>query len=223
MVGPFGDKIGVQMRDKQKRRNDLLNAARDVFAKKGYHEARVEDIVAAAHVAKGTFYLYFPDKRSVFSELVDRLFARISSSIVQVDVKGDVQSQIKHNVRAIIAVLLDDPTVTQILLSYTAVPDQKFLQKIRSFYDGVTKMLSQALQSGQKMGVVEDGDAELFATFTIGALKESLLEIAMTPKSYSRERLVTVMTQLLEGGYLRFPKISQQVDSLPMRRKAAAH
>jgi AcrR family transcriptional regulator len=209
------------MRDKQKRRNDLLNAARDVFAKKGYHEARVEDIVAAAHVAKGTFYLYFPDKRSAFAELVDQLFARISSSIVQVDVKGDVQSQIKHNIRAIIAVLLDDPTVTQILLSYTAVPDQKFLHKIRSFYDGVTKMLSQALLNGQKMGIVEEGDAELFATFTIGALKESLLEIAMTPKSYSRERLVTVMTQLLEGGYLRFPKIAH-VDSLG-RRKAAAH
>ncbi len=222
MVGPFGDTVGVQMRDKQKRRNDLLNAARDVFAKKGYHEARVEDIVAAAHVAKGTFYLYFPDKRSAFAELVDQLFARISSSIVQVDVKGDVQSQIKHNIRAIIAVLLDDPTVTQILLSYTAVPDQKFLHKIRSFYDGVTKMLGQALLNGQKMGIVEEGDAELFATFTIGALKESLLEIAMTPKSYSRERLVTVMTQLLEGGYLRFPKIAH-VDSLPMRRKAAAH
>jgi AcrR family transcriptional regulator len=217
------------MRDKQKRRNELLNSARDVFARKGYHEARVEDIVAAAHVAKGTFYLYFPDKRSIFVELVDRLFARISSSIVEVDVKGDVQSQIKHNIRAIIAVLLDDPTVTQILLSYTAVPDQKFLHKIRLFYDGVTRMLSQALQNGQKMGIVEEGDAELFATFTIGALKESLLEIALTPKSYSRERLVTVMTQLLEGGYLRFNPTTTQttkiahVDSLPARRKAAAH
>src|SRR5262249_23551545 len=115
---------------------------------------------------------------------------------------------------------LDDPTVTQILLSYTAVPDQEFLQKIRSFYDGVTRMLSSALQNGQKMGIVEDGDAELYATFTIGALKESLLEIALTPKSYSRERLVTVLTDLLEGGYLRFPKIAH-VDSLP-RRKAAA-
>ena len=156
------------------------------------------------------------------------MFARISSSIVQVDVKGDVPNQIKHNIRAIIAVLLDDPTVTQILLSYTAVPDQKFLHKIRTFYDGVTKMLSQALENGQKMGIVEDGDAELFATFTIGALKESLLEIAMTPKSYSRERLVTVLTQLLEGGYLRFPQTTQttklaHVESLPMRRKAAAH
>jgi len=202
------------MRDKEKRRNDLLNAARDVFARKGYHEARVEDIVAAAHVAKGTFYNYFPDKRSVFVELVDNLFARISASILHVDIGGDVRGQIKHNIRAIIAVLLDDRTVTQILLSYAAVPDQRFLEKIRSFYEGVKTMLSAALKNGQKMGLVEDGDTDLFATFTIGALKESLLELAMTRRSHSRERLVTALDSLLERGYLRIPKAIEIPDFL---------
>src|SRR5215831_7466759 len=191
------------MRNKEQRRNDLLTAARDVFAKKGYHEAKVDDIAAGAKVAKGTFYLYFPDKRSVFAELVDRLVARIGVSILQVDIAADVKGQIKHNIRAIIAVLLDDPTVTQILLSYTAVPDQKFLQKIRSFYEGVRNMLSSALKNGQRMGIVEEGDTDLFATFTIGALKESLLEIAMTGRSHSREELVGELFRLLEGGFLR--------------------
>ena len=207
------------MRNKEQRRNDLLKAARDVFAKKGYHEARVEDIVAAAKVAKGTFYLYFPDKRSVFVELVDHLFSRISASILHVDVDGDVRGQIKHNIRAIIAVLLDDPMVTQILLSYTAVPDQKFLQKIRSFYEGVTRMLALALRNGQKMGVVANGDADLFATFTVGALKETLLELSMTGKSVSREHLVTALNKLLEAGYLRTPVASEAPVSLEAARR----
>jgi AcrR family transcriptional regulator len=191
------------MRDKEKRRNDLLRAARDVFATKGYHEARIDDIAAAARVAKGTFYLYFPDKRSVFVELVDSLFARLSSAVLEVDIAGDVDGQVKHNIRAIIAALLDDRAVTQMLLSYTAVPDQKFLQKIRSFYDGAKQMLSTALRDGQEMGIVVDGDVELFATFTLGALKECLLEIAMTDKSYSREQLVSELYRLLQSGYLR--------------------
>jgi AcrR family transcriptional regulator len=207
------------MRNKEQRRIDLMNAARDVFAKKGYHEARIEDIVAAAKVAKGTFYLYFPDKRSIFVELVDRLFSRISASILHVDVDGDVRGQIKHNIRAIIAVLLDDPMVTQILLSYTAVPDQKFLQKIRSFYDGVTRMLAEALRNGQKMGVVADGDADLFATFTVGALKETLLELTMTGKSVSREKLVGALTELLESGYLRTPAAVEEPISLADARR----
>jgi AcrR family transcriptional regulator len=191
------------MRDKEKRRIDLLRAARDVFATKGYHEARIDDIAAAARVAKGTFYLYFPDKRSVFVELVDSLFARLTSAILQVDIVGDVEGQIQHNIRAIIAVLLDDPAVTQMLLSYTAVPDQKFLQKIRSFYEGAKKMLSVALQDGQNMGIVVAGDTDLFATFTIGALKEVLLEIAMTGRSYSREQLVSELYSLMQHGFLR--------------------
>lgn len=49
--------------DKAERRSELLRAARDVFATKGYHNAKIDDIVQAAKVAKGTFYLYFPDKR----------------------------------------------------------------------------------------------------------------------------------------------------------------
>src|SRR3954447_7441428 len=110
------------MKDKEKRRTDLLRAARDVFATKGYHETKVDDIAAAAKVAKGTFYLYFRDKRSVFVELVDSLAARISAAILQVDTVGDVAGQIRHNIRAIIAVLLDDPLVTQMMLSYAAVP-----------------------------------------------------------------------------------------------------
>jgi AcrR family transcriptional regulator len=201
------------MRDKGKRRQDLLNAARDVFARKGYHEARVDDIAAAAKVAKGTFYLYFADKRSVFAELVDALFAKLSAAILEVDVDGDVAGQIRHNIRAVIAVLLDDPAVTQILLSYTAVPDQKFLQKIRSFYSGVKRLLSEALENGQHMGIVAAGDTELFATFTLGALKETLLEIAMSGKSYSREELVAELYGLLGSGYLRM----ERTTPLPLR------
>src|SRR5262249_34120573 len=149
--------------------------------------------------------------RSIFVELVDSLLARISGAILRVDVAGDVPGQILHNIRAIIAVLLDDPLVTQMLLSSSAVPDQKFLVKIRSFYDTVKKMLAKALAHGQEMGIVLPGDADLYATFTIGALKESLLEIAMTRRSYSREELVSELYRLLQGGYLRFDAVAPHV------------
>src|SRR5438105_8654225 len=52
------------------RRAQLVNAARDVFGGKGYHAATVDDITRAAGVAKGTFYLYFDEKREVYYELV---------------------------------------------------------------------------------------------------------------------------------------------------------
>lgn len=57
-------------RRKEARPAELLDAALDVFAAKGFAAARMEDIAAAAGAAKGTIYLYFPSKEAVFEALV---------------------------------------------------------------------------------------------------------------------------------------------------------
>ena len=48
------------------RSSEILEAARKVFAKKGFRQATVDEIADAAGVAKGTVYLYFPSKRAVY-------------------------------------------------------------------------------------------------------------------------------------------------------------
>lgn len=48
----------------------LLDAGIDVFARRGYHSARVDDIVKAAKTSHGTFYLYFANKEDLFHALV---------------------------------------------------------------------------------------------------------------------------------------------------------
>ncbi|MDQ6882844.1 MAG: TetR/AcrR family transcriptional regulator [Candidatus Dormibacteraeota bacterium] len=51
------------------RRGELLEAARRVFERDGYHAATVSAIVQAAGLSQGAFYLYFPDKKAVFEAL----------------------------------------------------------------------------------------------------------------------------------------------------------
>src|SRR5262249_40777891 len=48
------------------RSSEILEAARKVFAMKGFDQATVEEIAETAEVAKGTVYLYFPSKRSIY-------------------------------------------------------------------------------------------------------------------------------------------------------------
>ncbi|HEX4901505.1 MAG TPA: helix-turn-helix domain-containing protein, partial [Acidimicrobiales bacterium] len=57
------------------RRNvaNLLDAALVVFAERGYHQARVDDVCAQADVSHGTFYLYFASKEDLFGALVDEV------------------------------------------------------------------------------------------------------------------------------------------------------
>jgi AcrR family transcriptional regulator len=49
----------------------LLDAALVVFAERGYHAARVDDVCDQAEVSHGTFYLYFASKEDLFRTLVD--------------------------------------------------------------------------------------------------------------------------------------------------------
>ncbi len=193
--------------EKEERRLQLLSAARQVFGDKGYHAAKVGDIARTAGVAKGTVYLYFDDKRSIFEELIDALFMRLSAAILRVDPEADVASQVKHNVRAILSVLVDDPDTMRMLFSHSSGLDAAFSAKIESFYFGLRQLLASSLLEGQETGLVRQGDVELYASFTLGALKEILMEaVAPSGRKRTREQIVEAVYELLCGGYLRIAR-----------------
>jgi AcrR family transcriptional regulator len=57
-----------QIRDEQRSKRDaILDAARELFAKKGYEETTIAEIARAAGVAVGTVYLYFRNKHEVLT------------------------------------------------------------------------------------------------------------------------------------------------------------
>ncbi len=49
----------------------ILEAAARVFAEKGYHETRMDDIVAASSASKGSLYFHFPNKEEIFFGLIE--------------------------------------------------------------------------------------------------------------------------------------------------------
>src|SRR5436305_9128991 len=55
------------------RRGELLEAARRVFERDGYHAATVSSIVQMAGLSQGAFYLYFVDKKAVFAALQEEM------------------------------------------------------------------------------------------------------------------------------------------------------
>jgi len=192
--------------DKAERRQQILHFARDVFAKHGYHAAKIDDIVAAAGIARGTFYLYFDDKRAIFEEIVDRTFERLGMSIVRVDTEDpnrSVADQIRENIRAIVHALLEDPATTKILLSDAVGLDPEFDRKLISFYEGTGKLLESSLADGQERGIVAPGDARMYAIMTLGAVKEIMYQVTMRGLDYPEDRIVDEIYGFLCAGYLR--------------------
>lgn len=59
---------GLRVRGQATRRR-LLDAGVEVFSKRGFHAARVDDVVKRARTSHGTFYLYFANKEDLFRAL----------------------------------------------------------------------------------------------------------------------------------------------------------
>lgn len=195
--------------DKAERRQQILLNARDVFAKRGYHAAKIDDIVAAAGVARGTFYLYFEDKRAIFEEIVDRTFARLGTAVMRVDTEDPartVAEQVKENIRRIVGSLLEDRATTKILLSDAVGLDPAFDQKLISFYEEIGKLLESSLVDGQERGIVAAGDARIFAILTLGAVKEIMYQVVMRGLDYPEDRIVEEIFAFLSAGYLRIAR-----------------
>lgn len=66
---------------KEFRTAELLEAARRLFAEKGFHATTVEDIAAAAGVAKGTVYLYYKSKQEVYWAALERGITELHNEI----------------------------------------------------------------------------------------------------------------------------------------------
>ncbi len=72
---------------KAARRGEILDAARRVFAERGFKGTTIADIAEAAGIALGTIYLYFPAKDAVFEALSQR-FAQIITNALTDPVNG---------------------------------------------------------------------------------------------------------------------------------------
>ncbi len=59
----------------------LLDAAQNIFGRKGYHDASMDDIVQAADRSKGAAYFHFPGKGDIFRAVLKRLADRLERKV----------------------------------------------------------------------------------------------------------------------------------------------
>ena len=87
----------------ERRRTQILEAATNVFAKKGYQRATMKEIAARAGIAPGTIYLYFKNKRDLLLAIADRLIAQpVDEALAQaahLDAEGYIAAILRNRIR----------------------------------------------------------------------------------------------------------------------------
>ncbi len=83
-----------KQREKEKRRQEILHAARKVFSSKGYNTATIEEIALEAELSPGTLYLYFKNKEELHTFLSIEILKHLADEI-QKAVKQDISVEDK--------------------------------------------------------------------------------------------------------------------------------
>lgn len=190
----------------KKRRSQVLSCAAELFAERGYHQTTVDHIVKRAAIARGTFYLYFKDKRSIFEELLDTFLAALRERIIRIDPSLGRERCLllmRQNIRGVIEVCLQHRALSKILLSEAVGLDSDFAAKLLEFDGEATTLLQSSLFLGQQMGVVRSCQVPVVAIFIYGALKELMYQVVMNRIEVGVEEAVEQMLSLyLEGLFI---------------------
>jgi len=156
----------------------ITEAAVDVFAEKGFHQARVSDIARRAGIADGTIYLYFKNKEdlllTIFEEKMDLLLTRLGEALEGVE---DPLERVRVFARFHFAQVRDNRSTAEVLQIELRLSN-KFLKEYRPeklwAYLGV---FGQIVREGQATGLFrEDIDAFITSWAFFGAMDELAMQ-----------------------------------------------
>jgi len=172
---PVDGRVSRAQRLREERRSQVLRTARLLFAEHGYHQTSINDIIVAADIARGTFYLYFESKRAIFAELLDSYFVTLVQAVKRIEV-GDGSAapmeQMLDNVRRIVSVVRAERQMGLIVLRGAGGIDAEFDGRLAEFYGRVAALIESGLRLGITMELVRPCDPALIAWCVLGSVKE---------------------------------------------------
>jgi AcrR family transcriptional regulator len=113
--------------------DQVLEGARQVFMSDGFEGASVDDIARAAGVSKATLYSYFPDKRLLFSEVVQTECTRMAETVLeQIDDSRPPRQVLTVVARQTVTFLLSD--FAQQVFRICVAERERFPELGRAFY-----------------------------------------------------------------------------------------
>jgi len=177
------------------RREELMNAARRLFLKQGVGPTTIDQITAAAKVAKGTFYLYFSSKDAVLAALGDRFaeehLAKIKAA-TNAKPSGDWKGKLAAWAAAGVATYLDSIRLHDILFFGSLPPTREGLVD-----NIVIDHLAELLRAGAAAQAWFVDDPRLTAVFLFSGLHAAVDDAYTKEKRVNRARLTQRLQLLL--------------------------
>jgi len=156
-------------------RNRILAAARTLVSAGGWPQAQVSHVAAAAGLATGTVYRYFPSKADLFVEVLSTVSQR------EVDVMDAIANGAEapaQKLRAAVATFVERAMRnSRLAYALIAEPCDPEIDKARLVYrHAISKQIMRIVKDGQRTGQFRsDIDPSIAATVIVGGFMEGLI------------------------------------------------
>jgi len=194
MMGAAVPEEGVRQR--------LLEAAIELFARKGYAATSVQEIVAACGVTKPVLYYYFGSKEGLFAEIMNEALRRFEATIVgALDAEGGVRGRITRLLDAVFALILDNLELTRLAHALYFGPRQDGpVFDLEVFHERLQRVVRDLVAEGQASGELQGGEPEAVAMALLGALDIAEgIALCHPDWGFGREQLGKVLDVIFEG------------------------
>jgi len=206
--------MGIQERkerEKERRRQQIIVAAKRVFSEKGFNKTTMEDIAKEAELSPGTLYLYFKNKEELYASLSLRILQYLHIRVTHVN--NDAALSPEQKLSALIEAMYDvydfDP-LTIINMFHLQSSEtlkhlsESLLEEIKQLSQKSIGAIAKIFEEGMQKGIYVDRHpvalADIFWSLFSGVvLWEASKKIISSDKDYLKSTLATAF-ELFERG-----------------------
>lgn len=191
------------------RRKQILAAALDCFARSGFHTTTMADVATVATVSKGTPYLYFPSKESLYIALYEEwhcaLDERIEIAIAELaDIDGHTPRQLLGAaVAAVGEHVVDHESTCRVLMEayILAAYVPAIAEVVRAGEDRFHQRVERLIQDGIAAGEwPADSDAAVEARLIIATVNGLMAQWHLEPGSFAWGAAATALARDTRDG-----------------------
>ncbi len=187
-----------RVEDLTRRREDAIAGALAIFASKGFHDAQMSEIAAAAEVSRNSLYTMFESKERLYQEVIEVASATIRASVKQrASEIADPGEQLLSIIDSLFGCYEQNPDLLHIYsrgthgmpIKIREAMGESSLQRFQSFTSWVIEVATRAKRSGYLRGL----DAETVAVSLVGSVTTTAARwIELTPERPLRPRSAKV-------------------------------
>jgi AcrR family transcriptional regulator len=184
-------------------RSRLLDAAAEVFARRGYAAARLDEIARTAGFTKGAVYSNFASKHALLAELIDqRVRTQLSAGASELRAKDQPERVLVDIAEVFTRGIVDNPTWARLLVEIGQVAGHD--PEVRAVYTEVRRSLRDELAAALRrachaLGLTPSVPYEQLA-LTLQSLRLGLaLEFGTDPEQVDRDAVVAVFGDTLRA------------------------